>query len=123
MSHFYLTLPSNASLKIYPSNTVAKYTTRLQKRIELDGDWEVGLTEMVYPYSLVNVSGEWFQIYYSGKTWDKVTIKDGYYPTVQSLLGKVREAVEEAAWRVGIRKIDTENDFKFDGWCKDDLGP
>ncbi len=123
MSHFYLTLPSNASLNIYPDNTVAKYTTLLQKRIELDGDWEVGLTEMVYTYNLVNVSGEWFQIYYRGKTWEKVMIKDDYYPTVQSLLGKVRDMVEDEAWRVGILTIDTENAFKFDGWCKDDIGP
>ena len=123
MSHFYLTLPSNASLNIYPGNTVAKYTTRLQKRIELDGDWEVGLTEMVYPYNLVNVSGEWFQIYFDGTTMEKVMLQDGYYPTVQSLIGKLRDAIQEEAWRVGIVRTDMESLLNFDGWSKDDPGP
>ena len=76
MSHFYLTLPSNSSLNIYPDNTVAKYTTQLRKRIELDGDWEVGLMEMIYPYSFTNVSGEWIQIYFNGTTMEKVMMPD-----------------------------------------------
>ena len=48
MTHFYMTLPSNASMKIYPNNTVAKYTTQLPTNIELDGEWEVALTEIMY---------------------------------------------------------------------------
>jgi hypothetical protein len=58
MSHFHLTLPSNASMKYYPDNTVAKYTTKLSNRIELDGDWEVGLAEIIYPYSWYNMKEE-----------------------------------------------------------------
>jgi len=35
---FHLTLPSNASMDIYPNKTAAQYVTKLPKRIELDGD-------------------------------------------------------------------------------------
>ena len=84
MTHFYLTLPSNASMKIYPDNTVAKYTTQLPNNIELDGDWEVALTEIQYPHKFYNVKGEWFRIFNNFKWGRKVYIKDDYYPTVES---------------------------------------
>ena len=48
-SHFFLTLPSNASLKCYQENTAAKYTTKIPSAIDLNGDWEVALSEIIYP--------------------------------------------------------------------------
>ena len=36
MSRFYLTLPSNSSMKYYPENTVAQFTTKLSNVIELE---------------------------------------------------------------------------------------
>jgi len=47
MTHFYLTLTSNASLQTYPRNTVANYTIKLPSSVQLDGDWEVGLIEIM----------------------------------------------------------------------------
>lgn len=62
-NQFYVTLPSNASLKTFPENTVTQYTTLLPQRMELEGDWEVGLTEFSYPVSWYNIGkGEFFQI-------------------------------------------------------------
>jgi len=40
MSRFHLTLPSNSSME----NTVARLTTKLPNNIDLDGEWEVGLS-------------------------------------------------------------------------------
>ena len=54
MSHFYLTLPSNSSMKCYKDNTAAKYTTRLPGSIDLDGDWEVALSEIIYPAKMLH---------------------------------------------------------------------
>ena len=39
----------------YPQNTVAQYTTKLNSSIELDGEWEVDLTEISFPFSIENV--------------------------------------------------------------------
>ena len=60
MSHFYLTLPSNSSMEYYPSNTLAKYTTKLQNEISLQGEWEVGLTEIIFPRNWLNVGEKQF---------------------------------------------------------------
>jgi len=53
---FYLTLPSNASMQLYPNNTAAQYTIKLPRSINLDGgDWEVALTELSVPSIFDNV--------------------------------------------------------------------
>jgi len=31
----------------YPNNTAGRFTTKLNSLIELEGDWEVGLTEII----------------------------------------------------------------------------
>ena len=56
-NNFYITLPSNSSLEYFPDNTLAKYTTKLHRRIVLDSDhWEVALAEIQYPTLFETVS-------------------------------------------------------------------
>ena len=52
---FYLTLPSNASMKMYPDNTLAHYITDLPRLIDLTGEWECGLAEIQYPHTWYNI--------------------------------------------------------------------
>jgi hypothetical protein len=54
MSHFYLTLPSDSSSKYYPENTTSSFKTKLSDRIDLDGEYEVGLAQFIYPHSWYN---------------------------------------------------------------------
>lgn len=46
---FYVALPCNASLSVYPDNTISNYRTCLANPIHLRGRWEVGIVEFVYP--------------------------------------------------------------------------
>lgn len=56
---FYLTLPSNSSMKYYPKNTAANFVTHLPRSIHLDGgQWEMALVEVHYPCSFVTVNDE-----------------------------------------------------------------
>ncbi|TKS65887.1 hypothetical protein D9C73_028356 [Collichthys lucidus] len=48
---FYVTLPSNASKDVFKNNTSSNYTVDLAKAIELNGEWEVGLCEIIYPHT------------------------------------------------------------------------
>jgi hypothetical protein len=41
-------------MKFYPKNTIANFTTKLPDRIALDGEYEVALTEILYPASYKN---------------------------------------------------------------------
>ena len=58
-SGFYMTLPSDGSMASFSSNTTAQFKTLLPQTVDLtDGEWEVALTEMMYPNSLKNITEE-----------------------------------------------------------------
>jgi len=106
MSRFYLTLPSNSSMDYYPQNTVAQYTTKLNSLIELDGEWEVGLTEISFPFEIENVlEGEcYFNISQRGSNASiKVIIPAGHYKGLDDLDMHMKVA---AMRRMGLSTIE-----------------
>lgn len=48
MSGFYITLPSNSSMNIYPNNKQSSYTTKLRENINFTSPHEVALVEINY---------------------------------------------------------------------------
>ena len=42
-------------MKTYPGNTLNHYVTALSNRIELDGDWEVALSEILFQRNWYNI--------------------------------------------------------------------
>lgn len=63
-SSFHIILPSNASTKIFPSNKPQCFKVKLPERIELEGNWEVGLQELQYPHSFNNFEASKSKISY-----------------------------------------------------------
>jgi hypothetical protein len=53
--HFYVTVFSNASQKLYTDNTLATFTTHLAQPIDLDPNdrWEVGICKVTCPPPIV----------------------------------------------------------------------
>jgi hypothetical protein len=47
-THFYVTLLSNASQKLYPSNTLSSFKVHLARPVDLGSNsrWEVGVCEL-----------------------------------------------------------------------------
>jgi hypothetical protein len=54
-NHFYLTLPSYASVNYYPDNTASCFVAKLPQRVCLEGNYEVRLSEIIYPRTWNNV--------------------------------------------------------------------
>lgn len=58
MSDFYLTLPSDSSMDLYPDNTLSTFRTHLNPAVSLKHDeWEVGVASLSFPkewYNLLN---------------------------------------------------------------------
>jgi hypothetical protein len=59
---FYITLPSNSSMRHYPDNGPSHFYTQLPQTINLSSDYEVGLAEIQFPNSFLDVSGFSFWI-------------------------------------------------------------
>jgi hypothetical protein len=58
MSLFYVTLSSDSSANYFPNNTVARFITKLRERICLEGEYEIGLVEIIYPHTWYNVDNK-----------------------------------------------------------------
>ena len=96
MSDFYLTLPSNSSMDVYPDNTMANFKTRLPNRVELEGRWEVGLVEMQYPHSWYNLREDEeviIQPVGMPELNSLVTIPAGFYPTIIHLTDRIETEI------------------------------
>ena len=100
---FYLTLPRNASMKMYPDNTLAHYITDLPLRIDLTGEWECGLAEIQYPHTWYNVTEEdvWFFLGEKNPTGlvPSMKLASGYYRGPVTLMNRVNR---------GLRLMSTE---------------
>jgi len=74
-------------MEYYPQNTVAQYTTKLTDLIELEGDWEVGLTEISVPSNVENViSGRCSYDIHFRNVVRRITLKAGHYRMVEQLI-------------------------------------
>lgn len=108
MSHFYLTLPSNSSEKFYPGNTLTNYTTRLHNSVTLNDDWEVGLSEIMFPRSWYNIQKGGVEYYTvscdrchmedksSGDKSSvyelKISVPGGYYESMESIIKELNHS-------------------------------
>lgn len=55
-NNFYVTLPSNSSAEYFPQNTQSSFRTKLSHPLVLNGEWDVGLSEVFIPRSWFNVN-------------------------------------------------------------------
>jgi len=133
MSHFYLTLPSNSSANYYDDNTLTKFTTRLQSSMSLRGEWEVGLSEIIFPHTWLTLSKEdaTFQVnwlvrpemnsednvqdifHVRDETFtelyrDELSITPGYYDSITEILREMNDAIVASRWNPLVSQ--TEDD-------------
>ena len=108
MSRFYVTLPSNSSMDCYPDNSVARFTTKLNGIIKLEGDWEVGLTEISFPSDFQNVlDGHcYYTIRVEDQFFRKITLDAKHYTAIRDLVremnGKQQMSIGEVDLFVGF---------------------
>ncbi len=95
---FYLHLPSNSSMGVFPLNTLTEYRVQLPQRMRLSGDWEVALTELQYPHSWKNVREEdnWNRIYFEDVSapdeMPKICIVAvGHYTSLESVIQAINQ--------------------------------
>ena len=56
MESFTIELVSNASAQLFPDNTLSSFTNFLTEQLNLDGQWEVAISETSYPSMYQNVT-------------------------------------------------------------------
>lgn len=90
MDGFVVELPSNASLDVFPQNTLTNFTTKLSQPLPLDGKmWSVGLMGMQYSQSWHNLTNAYIRIKQEGGDYRHFPLEDGFYETVNELIEKI----------------------------------
>ena len=56
MESFTIKLVSNASAQLFPDNTLSSFTNFLPEQLNLDGQWEVAISEISYQSKYQNVA-------------------------------------------------------------------
>jgi len=113
----------------YPQNTVAQCMTKLNGQIELDGEWEVGLTEIPFPFDVDNVlEGECYFVINNPEYDDSnlnITLAVGYYDTFEELSAGLHDAqvlrIAHVTYphRVPVQfSFDKKRNSKNDGFTK-----
>ena len=98
-THFYLTLPSNASMDVFPDNKIGSYHVNFPQTFDLNGEWEVGLYSISYPNTWYTLQFQQNHIYYStdgGKTfWSSAIVDYGYYTSIPELVESINTAMKK----------------------------
>ena len=101
-SHFYVTLPSNSSMDIYPDNKTCQFTTKLHTPLSLNGDYEVGLAEIQFQCTWYNIRQYSNTLTYFSKDAEgdgvplvrKITLPYGYYYTGEELVDMMNATLD-----------------------------
>lgn len=106
---FYIAALSNASMDLYPANTLTKYTVHLPKTIDLDGPYELALTSFQYSRSWNNVTqnSNMFDYSINGiKIMATITVR--FYETEEDLLNAISMAIVGSLKKKSLRNEDIE---------------
>lgn len=113
MNELYITLPSNTD----PNNKTGDFTVHLPATLQLDGNWEVGLSEIIYPHTWVNLhsylekdtgmrSTAIIVEFYEGRPME-IIVPSANFENITELLTAITQATIDA---VGEYKLRSKRD-------------
>jgi hypothetical protein len=95
---FYITLPSNVVSKSFPNNTIANYATVLSQRINFEGTWTVGVSEISYTKSWYNVINSHKIMLFdenSSEIIGDIYVSSGYYESEEKLINEINYELQK----------------------------
>ena len=103
-THFYLTLPGNASMDVFPNNKIGSYHVKFPQTFDLNGEWEVGLYSISYSNTWYTLQNHQNHIYYSmdgGQSfWSSAIV--GYYASMTELIKSINTAMHKELGNTNI---------------------
>ena len=97
MDSFTKELVSNASLELFPDNTLSSFTNFLPEQVNLDGQWEVAIPEISYPSKYQNVTEGKFLFYDEtfSKTKDFYYLETGLYSSIKDIVEAMTSLIQD----------------------------
>ena len=104
MDSFTIELVSNASGELFPDNTLSSFTNFLPEQVNLEGQWEVAISEITYPSMYQNITEGKFKFFdkklsKSDKKLSKSTstysIEPGLYTSITDIVEAMNTLTQE----------------------------
>ena len=109
MESFTIELVSNASAQLFPDNTLSSFTNFLPEQLNLDGQWEVAISEISYTSMYQNVTGGKFMFFDKklSKSSDFYYLEPCIYPSIMDIVEAMNILLQE-------RHNHSENSIKVE---------
>ena len=97
MGSFTKELVSNASGEVYPVNTLSSFTNFLPEQVNLEGQWEVAISEIPYPSMYQNITEEKFKFFDKNlsKSTSTHSIERGLYTSITDIVEAMNMLIQE----------------------------
>ena len=103
MDSFTIELVSNASGELFPDKTLSSFTNFLSEQVNLEGHWEVAISEISYPSMYQNITEGYFKFFD-----EKLSESTSTYNLVPGLYTSITDIVE--ATNTLIQKRNNHNE-------------
>ena len=106
-SSFYVSLPSTTSDKFFDDNKAGQYTTMLPQAINLNGEYEVGLSEILYSGNFINIGKDecWLDFNLRAIFQAHITIEPGLYTDNEEFINMITKKLKDIKKLTGIKFI------------------
>ena len=97
MESFTIELVSNASGELFPDNTLSSFTNVLQEQLNLEGQWEVAISEISYPSMYQNITEGKFKFFDEkrSKSTSTYNLEPGLYTSITDIVEAMNRLIQE----------------------------
>ena len=97
MESFTIELVSNTSAHFFPDNTLSSFTNFLPEQLNLDGQWEVAISEISYPSMYQSVTEGKFMFFDKkiSKSSEFFYLEPGLYPSITEIVEAMIILIQE----------------------------
>ena len=97
MQSITVELVSNASAQLFPYNTLSSFTNFLPEQLNLEGQWEVAISELSFPSMYQNVTAGKFMFFDQklSKSSEFYYLEPGLYPSITDIVGAMNTLIQE----------------------------
>ena len=88
---------SNASGELFPDNTLSSFTNFLPEQLNLEGQWEVAISETSYPSMYQNITEGKFKFFDEklSKSTSTYNLEPGLYTSITDIVEVMNRLIQE----------------------------
>ena len=97
MESFTIELVSNASGELFPDNTLSSFTNFLPEQLNLEGQWEVAISEISYPSMYQNITEGKFKFFDEelSKSTSTYNLEPGLFTSITDIVEAMNRLIQE----------------------------